>query len=285
MTRGWYLRGARRNSPPGLYDRRVTASFVPPGDHPSDRIRALFLSSFSVMDVAEPLASFDEEASAPAVRAFLEERGFALVGVRREGFIAAWAAAGELGEGRLGDHAREFVPDDLVPATASLPDTIASLDANGRCFVSILGRPGGIVTFRELERPPVRMWLFGMITVLETYLARSIRETWPNGSWAALLSPGRRAKAEQLLEERRRRGHSGDLLDCLQLADKAGLLTKRPEFLAQTRFSSKREADDGFQRIQALRNGLAHAQPKLVSTDWKLVTRLARSVDTLALIA
>ena len=263
----------------------MTAPFVPPGDNPSDRIRTLFLSSFSVMDLAEPLVSFDEEAPAPAVRAFLEERGFGLVGVRREGLVAAFAFASDLGAGRLGDHAREFGPDDLVPATASLPDAIASLDANGRCFVSILGRPGGIITFRELDKPPVRMWLFGMITMLETYLSRSIRETWPEGSWAALLSPGRRSKAEQLLEERRRRGHPGDLLDCLQLADKAGLLTKRPEFLARTRFSSKREADEAFQRIQALRNGLAHAQPSFVSTDWKLVVQLARSVDTLALIA
>jgi hypothetical protein len=237
------------------------------------------------MDLAEPLVSFDEDASAPAVRAFLEARGLSLVGVRREGLVAAFAFASDLAGGRLAEHAREFEPDDVVPATASLPDTIASLDANGRCFVSILGRPGGIVTFRELDKPPVRMWLFGMITVFESYLARSIREMWPNESWAALLSPGRRSKAEQLLEERRRRGHPGDLLDCLQLADKGGLLTKRPEFLAQTRFSSKREADDAFQRIQALRNGLAHAQPKLVSTDWKLVVQFSRSVDRLAVVA
>jgi hypothetical protein len=237
------------------------------------------------MDLAEPLVSFDEEASAPAVRALLEERGLSLVGVRRGGLVAAFSFASDLGAGRLADHAREFDAEDLVPATASLPDTIASLDANGRCFVSILGRPGGIVTFRELDKPPVRMWLFGMITMFETYLARSIREMWPDGNWAALLSPGRRAKAEQVLEERRRRGHPGDLLDCLQLADKAGVLTRRPEFLARTRFSSKREADEAFQRIQALRNGLAHAQPRLVSTDWKLVVQLARSVDTLALIA
>ena len=270
---------------PGLYDLPVSAPYAPPGDHPSDRIRALFLSSFSVMDVAEPLVSFDEDASAPAVRAFLRERGVDLVGVRREGLVAAFAVAPDLGAGRLADHAREFGPDDLVPATASLPETIASLDANGRCFVSILGRPGGIVTFRELDRPPVRMWLFGMITMFETYLARSIRETWPEGRWADLLSPGRRSKAEQLLQERRRRGHPGDLLDCIQLADKGGLLTKRPEFLAGTRFSSKREADEAFQRIQALRNGLAHSQPRLVSTDWRLVVQLARSVDTLALIA
>ena len=154
----------------------MTAPFVPPGDHPSDRIRALFLSSFSVMDIAEPLISFDEDTSAPVVRAFLEERGLSLVGVRREGLVAAFAFASDLGAGRLADHAREFGPDDLVPATASLPDTIASLDANGRCFVSILGRPGGIVTFRELDKPRPHLRLTLEPVVLELQKEAVVRE-------------------------------------------------------------------------------------------------------------
>jgi len=50
-------------------------------------------------------------------------------------------------------------------------------------------------------------------------------------AWAPLLPPSRRARAEELQAERRR-GASRDLLDCIQLADKASLLTRRPEFLA-----------------------------------------------------
>jgi hypothetical protein len=257
----------------------------PPGDHPGDRLRALFLTTFSVMDIAEPLASFDRETPAAGVRPFLEARGWSLVGVRQEGLVSGYAVASELDGGLLGDHLHPFVPEDLVPSTASLVDTIASLDANGRCFVSILGRPGGIVTLRDLEKPPVRMWLFGMITILETYLGRTIRATWPADGWAELLTPARRARAEELLAERRRRGQPGDLLDCIQLADKASLLTKRPEFLAGTRFGSKRQADDAFQRIQALRNGLAHVQTSIVSADWKLVVQFALSVDRLSIAA
>jgi hypothetical protein len=261
-------------------------SWTPPaGDLPSDRLRALFLTSFSVIDVAEPLTSFDAFTSASEVRAFLDSRGWSLVGVRRDGFVAGYAFASDLGDGSLGDHLRPFVPDDLVPSTASLVETIASLDANGRCFVSILGRPGGIVTFRDLEKPPVRMWLFGMITIFESYLSRTIREAWPDDGWAVLLSPSRRERAEELRAEKRRRGQHDDLLDCIQLADKASLLTRRPEFLASTHFASKRQADEAFQRLQALRNGLAHAQSNLVSTDWKLVVQLASSVDLLAAVA
>ena len=237
------------------------------------------------MDLAEPLASFDRDAPAPAVRALLEARRWSLAGVRSDGLVSGYVIASDLADGRVGDHARPFTPDDLVPSTASLVDTIASLDANGRCFVSILGRPGGIVTFRELEKPPMRMWLFGMITIFESRLARAIREIWPDGSWVGLLSASRRARAEQLRDERRRRGQNDDLLDCIQLADKASLLTRRPEFLASTRFPSKRQADESFQRLQVLRNGLAHAQSDLVSVDWALVVQLALSVDRVSYFA
>ena len=101
-----------------------------------------------------------------------------------------------------------------------------------------------------------------------------------------MLRPkGATREGRALHDERRRRGETRDLLDCIQLADKAGLLTKRPEFLARTRFSSKRAADDAYQRVQALRNGLAHAQPGLVRADWKVVVGLARSVDRLAAVS
>ena len=82
----------------------------------------------------------------------------------------------------------------------------------------------------------------------------------------------------------RRRGQPGDLLDCIQLADKAAILTRSAEFLAGTRFASKRQADDAFQRIQALRNALAHAQSSIASSDWKLVVQLAHSVDSLSVV-
>lgn len=160
--------------------------------------------------------------------------------------------------------------------------TTASLDATGRCFVSIPGRPGRTVTIRELDEPPVRMWLFGRITILETFLSRTVRETWPDQDRARLLSASRRARAGELLAGRRRRGRPGDLLDGIRLAGEAGLPTKRPELLAGTRLSSRRHADDPFQRGQALRAGLAHARSSGVSADRSLAVRLASSIDRLS---
>jgi hypothetical protein len=67
-------------------------------------------------------------------------------------------------------------------------------------------------------------------------------------------------------------------------ADVRAFLESRGWSLAGTRFASKRQADDAFQRIQALRNALAHAQSSIASSDWKLVVQLAHSVDSLSVV-
>ena len=59
-----------------------------------------------------------------------------------------------------------FTPDDdLVPDTANLIDVVKSLAINQQCFVTILDRVGAIITLTDLEKPPMRMFLFGMITM------------------------------------------------------------------------------------------------------------------------
>ena len=258
----------------------MDAPFVPPpGDGAGDRAAQLFLRSLTVMDIAEPLASFDAGTPAEEVRALLERHGWERAGVREGGFVTGFVERGDLAGGRVGDSVRRFGPDDLVPASASFAETIASLDANGRCFVSILGRVGAIVTFRDLEKPPVRMWLFGMITIVETFMTRRIRVRYPEGGWATLLTPARLAKAQELREERLRRGQDAELLECVQLADKAIVFVKTPGAVEAFGFPSRRQAEEAFQRLQALRNALAHVQREIVSRDFQLVARLAASVE------
>jgi hypothetical protein len=247
----------------------------------ADRLRHLFLDTFSAMDVAEALVSFDAGAPAAEVAAFLDGRGWDLVGVRENGLVTGFALRAELGAGALGAGLRRFGPDDVVPHTASLADAIASLDANGRCFVEILGRVGGIVTLRDLEKPAVRMWLFGLISIIEMGVTQRIRELHRDGSWIGLLSPARRAKAEELLAERRRRGLADDLLECTQLADKAAILARDPVFLSRNAFPSRRQASIAFQRLQALRNALVHTNTEIVASDFQAVVALARKIDDL----
>jgi len=70
-----------------------------------------------------------------------------------------------------------------------------------------------VISRRDLQKPPLRMWLFGAITVLDANMAWAIEELYPGESWQNLLSPRRLEKAAVLGEERRRSGSACRLVD------------------------------------------------------------------------
>lgn len=244
------------------------------------RLRRVFLEGFSVMDVAEPLASFDAGRDAGEIRSFLEERDYDLVGVRRAGLVRGFARREELVSGRLGDHVHSFEEADLVGEAATLAETIHSLGLNERCFVSILGEVGAIVTLADLEKPPVRMYLFGMITIVEMLFVREIERTWPDDSWTEQISEGRLHKAQALLEERLRRSQEARLLDCLQFSDKGQVLLRDPAARERMGVSSVREGQRALKELEAIRNNLAHTQ-QIISSEWTRIVRFSQRVDAL----
>lgn len=245
------------------------------------RLRRVFLDGFRATDVAEPFASFDWDRPSAEVVEFMVKHDFDRVGVRRDGHVRAYVERGALRGGRCGDHARPFEPDDLVPEGASLLDVIQSLGVNGRCFVTIFDEVSAIVTYQDLEKPPVRMFLFGMITVLEMVVTRAVDAGFPGDGWKAHVSPGRLAKARELQEERRRRGTDARLLDCLQFSDKGQLALRLPA-VDPTRVlaMSRKAAQRAIKELEELRNNLAHGQ-EIVRRSWPRIVMFSSRLDVL----
>ena len=244
---------------------------MPWKDTQSSRLRRLFLEGFSAMDIAEPLVSFDAEAAAATVRRFMAERQFDLVGVRRDGLVSGYVRQAELTGGCCGDHLRPFTPsDDLVPDTASLIEVVKSLAINRQCFVTILDRVGAIITLSDLEKPPMRMFLFGMITIIEMLITEIIRRRHADGSWREFLSAGRLERAADLQQERARRGQQVGLIDCLQFGDKGWIVTYNEELRKALGQESRREAREMMKEIESLRNNLAHTQ-EIIPTGWQQI--------------
>lgn len=251
------------------------------GESSRRRLRHVFLGAFEALDVAEPLCSFDADRPAAEVRARLEARGFDRVGVRIDGQVRGFAERADLGRGTLGDHLRPFDAEDLVAYDASLQEVIQSLAADERCFVTVLGEVAAIVTRQDLEKPPVRMFLFGMITVLDVLVTRAVEAHWPEEGWREVLAPARLAKAEALRAERARRGHDVGLLDCLQLSDKGQLALRIPGGQGGLALGESRKASlRALKELEELRNHLAHSQ-EIAPTGWGRIAAFARRLDRL----
>jgi hypothetical protein len=233
----------------------------------------IFLDTFTARDIAEPLLSFDLTAAAPSVREVMEAKQLVAVGLRTGGMVSAFVTR----QNCTGDACEEYaVPIDetlVVDETAPLVEVVKRLNHAPICLVRILGEVGGIITRDDLQKAPVRMWLFGLVTLIEMRLSSLIESQLPDDAWKEYLSYGRLAKAQAILEERRRRHQSPRLFDCLQFADKGTIAASHEAIRAQTVFTSRRHAEETMRKLEGLRNSLAHAQD-IIANDWETIVRL-----------
>jgi putative nucleotidyltransferase with HDIG domain len=243
------------------------------------RLRRLFLEGFTAMDVAEPLVSFDEQTDAVETRQFMDEKDFDLVGIRNNGLINGYVRREDLVSGTCGDHCQPFTPDDdLVADTANLIDVVKSLAINEQCFVTILDRVGAIITLQDLEKPPMRMFLFGLITIVEMLVTQLLQQRYPDGSWQEMVSAPRLEKAQDLQTERARRGQQVDLLQCLQYSDKVGIITYDPDIRRALGHDSRKAARKAIKELEMLRNNLAHSQ-LIIPTGWQRIVTFCNNLE------
>jgi CBS domain-containing protein len=244
------------------------------------RLKRVFMESFSVSDIAEPLVSFDATASAVDVCTFMTERGYEVVGIRKDGVLAGYVKHEELCHGQCEDHLRPYEAAEVVPDSATLPEIVVRLNELPRVFVTAFGQVGGIVTRTDLQKAPVRMWLFGVISIIEMGLTRLIQGRFPDGNWREFVSEARLVKAETLLAERKRRNQELDLLDCLQLSDKGQIVLRNEDLRKEAGFRSRNKGEVTMKRLEALRNNLAHSQD-IITCDWEIIVDITTFLDVL----
>lgn len=242
-----------------------------------DAVRRVFLEAFTVRDIAEPLASFDAVTPSAEVRQFMQSSDFDVIGIRRDGIVAGYATWDSLGNGDCGQYALPLEQAVVRQETTPLLNALLELNRTPYLFVALLGNVSGIVTRADLQKPPVRMWLFGLVTLIEMRFTELIDRHCPGEAWMAYISDARRQKAQNLLAERRRCNQSLRLLDCLQLADKGQIVARDAAIRQDTVFSSRRQAEEATRMVERLRNNLAHAQD-IVSSDWDTIVMLGEFV-------
>lgn len=251
---------------------------MPLNPAPVQSLRRVFNDGFSVHDIAEPLVSFDSTALATEVRSIMDENGYEVVGAREKGIVVGYLERSELGDGICADSVHSFDDARVIVDAAPLSQVVLALKETPRLYISLLGRVGGIVTRTDLQKPPVRMWLFGMVTLIEMRFTGLIELFCSGDSWKQFLSPGRIQNATELFEERTRRNQHIDLLDCLQFADKGQIVARNERLRQLTQFESRRQIEQVFKGLERLRNNLAHSQD-IITSDWEIIVQLSENLD------
>lgn len=226
-------------------------------------LRGIFDVRITASDIAEPLESFTEDKNASEVQEILEARDFDVAGVRKNGRVYGYIEKPDLTHGCVGDHARPFDVSIIVTESTGLFKLLARLRDLPQLFVLDADKVGAIVTRADLQKAPVRLFLFGMITLIEMHFLRMIRDHFENDSWKG-KARDYVEDAERVFASRRNRNQAIDLAECLTFSGKVTVVTNTKQLCRGAGFDSKESARTCLERIVNLRNALAHGQDILV---------------------
>jgi hypothetical protein len=247
-------------------------------------LRDFFRRGVVAADIAEPLLSYDFDQPAEAVSALLGALDFDAAGVRVNGAVRGLVLRSELVGGSCFDHLHELDPTLVVPAEEPLATVIVRLGASPQVLVTAFGAVAGIITRADLQKPPVRMWLFGLLMMVEDLLGAALHRSYPQESWRGHLSEARLARALALQAERNRRRESLTLVDCLSFGDKWWILSKHEPFRETVGWRSRGEARERMKELETLRNQLAHGHD-VVATSLPTIVRIASRLDEILAVA
>jgi hypothetical protein len=240
-------------------------------------LRELFERTVTVSQIAEPLVSFDAGKPGADVRALMEQRDYDVVGVRTDGLVTGYVIRAELTDGNIGALRRDIGEGHQVRESEPLLSAITLLRSQRYVFVRVLGQVGGIITRGDLQKTPVRLWLFGLLSLLEMQMQRTLLRQYPADAWTALLSESRLASARRIFDERQRRNEAIDLSDCLQLCDKAAIL--KEDLFVLGKFESRARLSQFLNDIERLRNALAHAND-ILNGRWPELVDLVTDMES-----
>ena len=240
--------------------------------------RRMFMDIFTAKDIAGGLLSFDLDSPCEKVATELKLQCQEVASVRIDGSVQGYVRRSDMDKGNSADFFRDFAKDQVLSGTATFSDVIHVLTRHDYCFVTILGNVGGVISRDDINKPMMRMWLFGIVTMLEMGLVQLIQERFPGDNWIKNLSEGRLQKARDIQTERQRRNVNCDLMDCLQLSDKAQILVDDPVAMERIGMKSKKVAKRAIKDLESLRNHLAHAQD-IVQHDWPQIARLSMRME------
>ena len=191
------------------------------------------------------------------------------------GVLCTRSVNGREHDGCVGDCYESLAERHLLGADASILEFVLQADDHPCRFVVRGERITGLVTLSDLQRLPVRMTLFALLTGFEMTLIEAIRRHCPeDDEWLSLLPPCFRGKVEQNIERAKARDNFVHGLYATNLYHKLHIARHFPCF----DHGDERLAAE-LRHIRCLRNKVVHADHfALTPEEAREVCRLARNL-------
>jgi hypothetical protein len=233
-------------------------------------LRKIFTDNITARNIYEPLLCCPVHSDAHKAREALKVRDFDVAGVKKtkKGEVVGYVQATDLGDEDLKKYVRKISSELLISDSTPIAEIFSVLADNDFAFVISGKHITGIITKADINKPPIRIYLFGIISLFEMHLSAWINNYYPDESWHTEVQDQRMKKASDIYELRKGNNHELTLMECLQLCDKRDLLVKSSRFMKDFKFRCG-EFDSLVRDLEKIRNELAHSQYSIISNiEW-----------------
>ena len=126
-------------------------------------LKNLFIDNVTAKSIYEPLRCCPATSSVESAKSALKLRGFDFAGVKenKDGDVTGYIIAQELISGDFGSCVKEIDSSLLISDSTPIADIFTVLNDRDFAFVIYGNKITGIVTKADINKPPVRIYLFG----------------------------------------------------------------------------------------------------------------------------
>lgn len=175
------------------------------------------------------------------------------------------------------DSIRLLHDSEVISESTPLLEVIDILCKKEQVFVKVKRTVTHLVTRSDLDTIPVRIWLYGMISILEVELKEKINRLGLD--WEKNITPDRLDRAKELYALKQLKNEEISLLGCTQLGDIVTIVFKSwghfNDFFPSE--YPKKKIKSCFNKINLLRDALAHGQK--LQMEWSEVYQLAKLIS------
>lgn len=237
---------------------------------------------FLASHIAVPFLSVNRLATKEAIQSLFNDHNFDVIGFKENGNVIGYLHKEKYDPNiNIQENVLNFPIEDVIAENKTLIDTLKLMEKKERLFVMSSSGIDLLITKADLQKPPIRMLFFGLVTVLEYEMATQIREHHPNETWQELLTEGRLEKVRAIYNERLEKNLETDMIDCTQFADKRTIILADETIRTSLFYSSKNYAEKWLKKVEALRDDLAHAQSLTKWFKEREVIQLAVEIERL----
>ncbi|MFF2289177.1 hypothetical protein [Peribacillus butanolivorans] len=244
-------------------------------------LKTLYEENITVKSIAQELEFCHKNDLALEIQKELKKKNFDILAVEDQGEIIGYIERQELGEGKIAEYLKCFTPRELVSDSTPLIQLLHIFKNKTRVFVLENNSIKKLITHADLQKPPIRMLIFGYITLLEMRMSDIIMDKFGNDSWYPMISGDRLEKATELYRRRIDKNEDINLIECLQISDKFDIIHKDQELRLFFQIPSKSKGKKDANAIRKLRDKISHANELGLDMSWIEIIEVVESCGQL----